>query len=133
MKDTTLGFLFVGMLLIGAAADKATQPAATPTELKDAAIVIQRTMDQLNDPRLGTNPPCGGKPSLSIGHYSIAIGICAGWEGMGRNDILIGICTRLPTPTTNDFVNIGNKLCFWRTTGERADCPPLVPECGKDK
>src|ERR1700677_2692371 len=122
MKDTTLGFLFVGMLLIGAAADKATQPAATPAELKDAAAIIQQAVDDVKGSRFSLDDNrCGAGTFTNTGSYSTAIGYCAGWGGLGSRDILVGACTRLPTPTTDDFVNIGNKLCFWRTTGERAD------------
>jgi hypothetical protein len=45
----------------------------------------------------------------------------------GSRDILMGDCTEPPTPNTSDFVNLGNKQCFWR--GEHVDCPPARTEC----
>jgi hypothetical protein len=60
----------------------------------------------------------------------IVIGMCAGWHvTTGKRNILIGDYTATPTPGTNDFINIANKLCFWRTTGERVACPPPEHEC----
>jgi hypothetical protein len=63
--------------------------------------------------------------------YSTFIGTCAGYSvHSGRNILLIGDYTSAPDGA-NGFVNIGNKLCFWRESGERVACPPPEPECGK--
>lgn len=67
----------------------------------------------------------------TMGRFNVAIGACAGADlEEGSRDTLIGPHTSTPTPHTSDFVNIGNKLCFWATTGECTACPPPA-ECPK--
>lgn len=44
----------------------------------------------------------------------------------GSFNICIGDDTQIPTPTTNFFVNIDNRLCFDRRTGERLPCPTVA-------
>jgi hypothetical protein len=64
-------------------------------------------------------------------HNTIAIGRCSGFHLHAESrDILIGDYTDAPRER-DGFVNIKNKLCFWRDSGERADCPPPEPECGQ--
>lgn len=56
-----------------------------------------------------------------------ALGAYSGYNlAEGSRNLLIGACTATPTPHTSNFVDIdipGVRLCFWRDTGERADCP----------
>ena len=61
--------------------------------------------------------------------YVYAIGRCAGasLENASRA-FLIGDYTAAPSGS-DGFVNIANRLCFWRDTGETVDCPPPEPEC----
>ena len=63
-------------------------------------------------------------------HYNVIIGIHAGeYLTIGNDNLLLGSCTSTPTPETSHFVNIANKLCFWRNTGEKAECPKPFPGC----
>lgn len=70
-----------------------------------------------------TNPLFNGKRDLFLGAKS----------GLhvtdGSDDVLVGTCTNTPTPHTSGFVNIANRLCFWRDSGERVACPPLESGC----
>ena len=69
--------------------------------------------------------------SLTDGKFNTILGACAGvLLEDGNHNTLMGDHTSTPTPHTSDFVNIGNALCFWQTTGERVACPPPV-ECPK--
>lgn len=61
--------------------------------------------------------------------HVIAIGRCSGASlHEARNTLLVGDYTSAPEGS-DGFVNIANKLCFWRDTGRRVDCPPPEPEC----
>ena len=71
-----------------------------------------------------------GKGSQSC---DVFLGYRAGWTNLGSRNILVGKCTATPTPDTSNFVNIANKLCFWRTSGERVVCPTPEPGCEKEK
>lgn len=65
---------------------------------------------------------------LINGKHSLALGYCAGpprgtpWPTHGN--ILIGAGTAAPDWHVNNFVNIGNTICFWRDTLKVAKCPP---------
>jgi hypothetical protein len=60
---------------------------------------------------------------------TIAIGHCSGASLTSESgDMLIGDYTSAPKGK-DGFVNIGNKLCFWRDNGDTATCPPPEPEC----
>lgn len=99
------------------------QLAASTEQLNDVANKITTGIQHALDCPEGWGK---GKPGCNI-----SIGKCAGWgiSGSGSGNILIGDYTAPPTPDTTGFINIGNQLCFWRTTGERAACPPPEPEC----
>lgn len=62
-------------------------------------------------------------------HDTTIIGRCAGWTAVNSDDLLLGDYTA--TKRGRGFVNIANKLCFWRDSGERVACPPPEPECVK--
>lgn len=82
---------------------------------------IQRTLDYQSDPN---NPDC-----KNDGSCVMAIGRCAAASMTHvRRGIAIGDYTRLPEGSSG-FVNIGNKICFWRDTKQWADCPPPELEC----
>ena len=92
--------------------------------------------------------PCGegSKPSVHVSscviaigmgalkyattmNHTIAVGRCAGASLTTESrDLLIGDYTAAPRGQ-DGFVNIANKLCFWRDSGERVACPPPEPEC----
>ena len=73
----------------------------------------------------------GALINITTGNNDMAYGHCSGASLMEEsNDLLIGDYTAAPLHK-NGFVNIENKLCFWRETGKRADCPPPEPECMK--
>lgn len=73
----------------------------------------------------------GASLSMTGAEHMITIGRCAGASVQNaRRAILIGDYTSAPEGS-NGFVNIANKLCFWRYTGERVDCPAPEPECVK--
>lgn len=57
------------------------------------------------------------------GSCNTFIGLNAGMDTTGSNNILIGDHTKTPTPKTNNFVNIDNKFCFDRKTGGKLKCP----------
>lgn len=60
---------------------------------------------------------------------TIAVGTYAGASLRTESrDLLIGDCTAAPRGK-DGFVNIANKLCFWRDTGIIEDCPPPEPQC----
>jgi hypothetical protein len=62
--------------------------------------------------------------------HSIFIGRCSGHSvTTGSHDLLIGDYTSMPDGAVG-FVNIANKLCFWRDSGDRVACPAPEPECG---
>lgn len=67
---------------------------------------------------------------LTLGRHDIAIGRNSGRTmRLGSRCILLGDNTLTPTPDSDGFVNIDNRLCFWRDTGEIAECPaPFVEE-----
>ncbi len=46
----------------------------------------------------------------------------------GSHVLLLGDCTNAP-PGASYFANFGNALCFWRDSGQLADCPPPSPAC----
>ena len=73
----------------------------------------------------------GALINITTGNNDMAYGHCSGASLMEESDdLLIGDYTAAPLHK-NGFVNIENKLCFWRETGKRADCPPPEPECMK--
>lgn len=60
---------------------------------------------------------------------TIAIGRCSGATLTSESrDLLIGDFTTAPRGK-DGFVNLENKLCFWRDTGVVETCPPPNPEC----
>jgi hypothetical protein len=64
------------------------------------------------------------------GLRNIADGRCTGASLIGGNDnVLLGDYAATPAPNTSSFINIDSRSCFWRTTGERVQCPPPEPEC----
>lgn len=55
--------------------------------------------------------------------YCVAIGLGAmGDVAAGAWNFCLGDDTQLPSPNCNGFVNLGNRLCFWRETGEIVPC-----------
>lgn len=64
------------------------------------------------------------------GTWNVAVGLCSGSSLTGQSrSLLLGDRTAAP-PKGDGFVNIANKLCFWRDTGERVACPAPELECG---
>lgn len=60
---------------------------------------------------------------------TMAFGRCSGGHLTSENhDLLIGDYTAAPRGK-DGFVNLENKLCFWRDTGTVVDCPPPEPGC----
>jgi hypothetical protein len=71
----------------------------------------------------------GALLSATIMNDTIAIGRCSGASlTTESHDLLIGAYTSAPKGK-DGFVNIGNKLCFWRDSGATATCPPPEAEC----
>lgn len=71
----------------------------------------------------------GALKSATLMYGTIAVGTCSGASLTTESmDILVGDHTSAPVGK-DGFVNIGNKLCFWRDTGTVVDCPPPEPEC----
>lgn len=69
-------------------------------------------------------------PVIAMGSENVLIGNCSGYLSLTTQSraLLLGNRTAAP-PKGNGFVNIANKLCFWRDTGERVACPAPEPEC----
>lgn len=116
-------------------------PQATPTELKTLADGIRPmfidTMKAVGFDQmyleLSTCIGLHACENLTTGKRNMVAGACAGTSlRTASDDILIGAYTAAPTPDTSGFVNIGNKLCFWRDSGQRVACPPPEPECAKE-
>lgn len=109
----------------------------TATELKDLAESIRPALIAASEGYIATptveESVCVGIDAclrLSTGKGDTVIGACAGKSLLdGSWNVLVGDHTATPTPHTSNFVNIGNRLCFWRDTGERVACPPPEPEC----
>lgn len=60
---------------------------------------------------------------------TMAFGRCSGASLRSESrDLLIGDFTAAPHGK-DGFVNLENKLCFWRDTGVVETCPPPNPEC----
>lgn len=126
--------------------------ANDPAELRRLTPGVDAAIRQVLHPTLGTPYPCPTKPGtaasdiaatytciIAIGlgalenattmNNTIASGRCSGASLRAEsNDLLIGDYTSAPRGK-DGFVNIGNKFCFWRDTGERVACPPPEPEC----
>lgn len=110
--------------------DVSRRPAAKVVRVRD---VIQSDGFWI-DPTLQFNVPMPSDP-LPVGAASalcseimrtqnVAIGVGAAWDvSSGCRVFCLGVDTQTPAPDTSDFVNLGNVLCFWRTTGEIAPCP----------
>jgi hypothetical protein len=71
------------------------------------------------------NGPLTGSPVT--GNYNLAIGLCATLPAHSNNDILFGAFTTAPD-NVDGFVNIGNRWCGLRSTGQTVPCPPPVAE-----
>lgn len=55
--------------------------------------------------------------------YCVAIGRNAMADlTRGAWNFCLGDDTQLPSPVCDGFVNLGNRLCFWRETGEVVPC-----------
>jgi hypothetical protein len=139
-----------GQTWLGVAPQEDAAPATTPDELKAAAESIDSTVRHTLVETLGAIDKCPAKPGASdttpfcivaVGEgalpnattmsNTIAVGRCVGTSLTTESyDILIGDNTTAPLHR-DGFVNIGNRLCFWRDTGERAACPAPEPECTK--
>lgn len=99
-------------------------------------IMFQWRMDQTLDKLLDANPikkaqyelNIAGLLMLSSGSDDVVIGRCSCVNLLGSGNLLLGDYTGTPSGASG-FVNIANKLCFWRMTGERVACPPPEPEC----
>ena len=71
----------------------------------------------------------GAAAGANGGARNVVVGANAGRRlRTGSDNILIGAYTEVPAPDTCNFVNIGNRLCFWRDTGELAPVPPPYDE-----
>lgn len=131
----------IAAMTIGAAhAQTAEELKAIPDQVWQAMADGFRGVD-------GLPTRCSGNPApfacnvgvgidamlnLTTGQRNVFLGAYAGKSVEdGSDDVLVGACTATPTPRTSGFVNIANKLCFWRESGERVDCPPPEPDCGK--
>lgn len=109
------------------------KPFATPDELKSTAAIIVSTVKDMTKGR-----PLGFDDGQITGADNVFVGMCVmnikKWPHVpGSRNILVGNYTSMPTASTNDFVNIANRLCFWRDTGQRVDCPPPEPDCTQPK
>ena|ERR1700728_2851117 len=113
----------------------------------DLAAKIAAEYPETSDPIAGWICDYNGRPAplVTMG-YLLAIGLNAlnhvthgkRTIGIGRNAgyyfragsrcILLGDNTLTPTPDCDGFVNIDNRLCFWRDTGEIAECPAAFVE-----
>lgn len=110
--------------------DVSRRPAAKVVRVRD---VIQSDEFWI-DPALQFNIPMPSDPlpeetastlvSEVVQMRNAGIGIGAGYDlATGENVFCLGVDTQTPTPSTSNFVNLGNVLCFWRDTGELAACP----------
>lgn len=69
---------------------------------------------------------------ITTGYRIYAFGRWSGASAIGASrSILLGDCTALPDPNAAGFVNIDNRLCFWRDTAEQVACPPPEPGCAR--
>lgn len=57
--------------------------------------------------------------------WAVAVGNCAGCMAIGNRDLLLGDGTQAPNDQPG-FVNFGNRLCFWRDSGEVVSCPAPI-------
>lgn len=114
-----------------------------PDQLRDAANVIQGAVIAVmhyDHPgaSVSRHIPVDGQavlikdtaPPLLVGSWNLAVGSFAGASMTTQNRaIALGSCTAVRLG--DGFVNLGNRLCFWRDTGTIVDCPPPEPECDK--
>lgn len=111
--------------------------AQTPAELMAAAegirpAVVEAMQGLAPIPLMSENVliGLGAGLVLKIGNRNVIVGACSGISlEEGSSNLLVGDHTATPTPFTSGFVNLGNKLCFWRETGAQADCPPPEKSC----
>lgn len=97
-----------------------------------AAIMLAAANLQGSQPTADPSSPILAQITSTIdaGEYSVAIGYCSEVPADVKGDILFGEYTTAPAGV-NGFVNIGNKWCGLRATGETVPCPPPVAEpCG---
>lgn len=122
---------FVGGLMFSDAVD--APHTVSPAELRIAAETIEEAIKitiysvQHRTEINGENRTIlASSASAPWGHDVTVIGNCA--TAWGSRELVLG--DRATTPIKGDgFVNLGNKLCFWRDTGTIVDCPPPEPEC----
>jgi hypothetical protein len=113
--------------------------AQPPTELIATADSVRPSLIEAMKPYMDKTPTieqsvCVGIDAcrdLTLGKGNTVAGAYSGRHLQdGDWNVLVGACTATPTPSTSNFVNIANKLCFWRDTGQRVACPAPEPECG---
>lgn len=126
-----------------------TPTAQTDAERQQIAALIEQTVRMsLVDVGAKAPYPCIPSPDtpscvVAIGEgallnatamsSTIGVGHCSGATlRTESDDILVGDYTAAPRDK-DGFVNIANRLCFWRNSGERVDCPPPEPECVRAK
>ena len=132
-----MGGVAIGALL-ASYAHAGGQPASetTAAELQsiagDVRPAIIASMDTFYGPITPEMAVCVGWracENVTTGKRITVVGACAGRAITVESDvILVGDHTDIPKGASG-FVNIGNRLCFWRTTGERTECPPPVVGC----
>lgn len=134
----------IGLAMCGysfASGPTGAQPRSSPEELKTLADSVRPALAEagsqyapaLGDYELSVGVGLNALGKYQHGHRTTAIGACSGASLLsGDDDVLVGAYTAAPTPTTSGFVNIANKLCFWRETGKRVNCPAPEPDCTKD-
>lgn len=127
--------LFLLAFVVACGGAWAREPTAT--ELKGIAESIRPALIESLGPYIATptleQSVCVGIDAcafLTTGKGDTVVGACAGRSLLdGSWNVLVGDHTATPTPHTSNFVNIGNRLCFWRDTGARVACPPPEPDC----
>ena len=122
------GLILVGLLILPIA-----PLAQLPSQSQEAATAA---VSVVNEMLYATTLPmrgCGVPEAPVTSHYAVVIGLCAGWTGIGDHDLLIGNCVQADAKHKPGFVNIGNKLCYYRDNPvHMVKCPELLPSCPKE-
>lgn len=119
-KTTALILILTFMVAVPAHANNSDN-----LKMKDR--IIDTLKEVIWDKKLDTctRESCLDK-GITVDHpaCNIMIGIRAGKSlTTGRCNLLIGNGADVPTPSTSNFVNIGNTYCFEMWTGRKLKCP----------
>ena len=134
MQKALIGAFAVGFLT---ARWVDTSRIVTPDQLRAVADVTQGaiiiatkiTRNRANETAISPIAGTIDDHWLDQGSWNMIVGMCAGMTLTTQSHtLLLGDRT---AASGSNFANFGNKLCFWRDSGERADCPPPEPECGQ--